>query len=115
MSSYWYIAKDENGNKLSGTYSDVTSVAQLRVELTKIGYSLVRARKEKQIKQRATRPQPRFFVQFSGRAHLSRQLELFEFVVGMQPSGFVKFELVDMTTRQLKVMVFLLFASAVQQ
>jgi len=52
MSAYWYIAKDENGTKMSGTYLDVDSVGQLRDELAKIGYSLVKARKEKKARQR---------------------------------------------------------------
>ena len=52
MASYWYIAKDEAGNKLSGTYRDISSVSQLRDELTKAGYSLVKARKEKKARQR---------------------------------------------------------------
>ncbi|MCH8216500.1 MAG: type II secretion system F family protein [Planctomycetes bacterium] len=65
MPTYWYIAKDENGNKLSGTYSDVSGVSQLREELTKIGYSLVKARKEKAARRRTTRVSQREIVAFT--------------------------------------------------
>ena len=65
MSSYWYIAKDEAGNKLSGTYRDINSVRQLREELTKVGYSLVKARKEKKAKQRKARVTQKEIVAFT--------------------------------------------------
>ena len=65
MPTYWYIAKDEKGNKLSGTYSDVSGVSQLREELTKIGYSLVKARKEKAARRRTTRVSQREIVAFT--------------------------------------------------
>ena len=65
MSAYWYIAKDESGNKLSGTYSDIQSVGQLRDELTKMGYSLVKARKEKQSRRSVVRVSQRDVVAFS--------------------------------------------------
>jgi len=47
MAVYAYIAKDEAGNKLAGTYNDIDSVAGLRKELAKMGYGLIKARKNK--------------------------------------------------------------------
>ena len=47
MTVYDYTAKDVNGEKLTGTYDDVDSVAQLRQELDKMGYSLLKARRHK--------------------------------------------------------------------
>ena len=44
MAVYEYTAKDETGNKFSGTYNDIDNVATLREELTKMGYVLVKAR-----------------------------------------------------------------------
>lgn len=47
MTVYDYTAKDKNGEKLNGTYDDVDSVAQLRQELDKMGYVLLKARRHK--------------------------------------------------------------------
>ncbi len=47
MAAYAYIAKDEAGNKFSGTYTDIDSVAGLRKELAKMGYALIKARRNK--------------------------------------------------------------------
>ena len=47
MAVYAYIAKDEAGNKFSGTYSDIDNVTGLRKELAKMGYVLVKARRNK--------------------------------------------------------------------
>jgi type IV pilus assembly protein PilC len=47
MATYNYTAKDANGNALVGTYDDINSVALLRQELEKMGYILVKARKQK--------------------------------------------------------------------
>lgn len=48
MAVFEYIAKDSTGNILSGSYTDVESIRQLRQEMKKLGYSLVKAHKEKQ-------------------------------------------------------------------
>jgi type IV pilus assembly protein PilC len=51
---YEYIARDENGSKFSGTYSDIDSIAMLREELAKMGYALLRSkRKRSATKKRA--------------------------------------------------------------
>ena len=47
MATYNYTAKDANGNALVGTYDDINSVTLLRQELGKMGYVLVKARKQK--------------------------------------------------------------------
>ena len=47
MAVYEYTAKDEAENKLSGTSSDINSVAALREELAKMGYVLVKAHRAK--------------------------------------------------------------------
>jgi type IV pilus assembly protein PilC len=48
MAVYTYVAKDEKGVMLTGTYTDVDSSSELRDELDKIGYVLVKARRGKQ-------------------------------------------------------------------
>jgi type IV pilus assembly protein PilC len=53
MAVYTYVAKDDKGVMLTGTYTDVESSSALRDELEKIGYTLVKARRGKQdIKKR---------------------------------------------------------------
>lgn len=47
MAVYEYTARDEDGNKFSGTYNDVGSVAVLAEELTKMGDTLLKARRKK--------------------------------------------------------------------
>jgi type IV pilus assembly protein PilC len=47
MAVFEYTAKDEAGNKFSGSSSDVSNVSALREELAKIGYVLVKARRAK--------------------------------------------------------------------
>jgi len=47
MAVYEYTAQDADGNKLSGTYSDIDSVAALRKELAKMGDTLLNARRKK--------------------------------------------------------------------
>jgi len=47
MAVYEYTAKDETGNKFSGTSSEINTVAALREELAKMGYVLVKARRAK--------------------------------------------------------------------
>jgi len=45
MAVFEYTAKDEAGNKFSGVYTDVDSISDLRGELAKMGYSVIKARK----------------------------------------------------------------------
>ena len=47
MASFQYIAKDANGNELSGTYTDIVSVGDLKAELAKMGYALIKANKQR--------------------------------------------------------------------
>ena len=44
MAVYEYTARDENGNKFNGTYSDVGSIAMLREEMSRMGDTLLKAR-----------------------------------------------------------------------
>ena len=53
MAVYEYNAKDEAGNIFSGTYTDVSSVSLLRTELTKLGYTLVKAKRKREAKNTA--------------------------------------------------------------
>jgi type IV pilus assembly protein PilC len=46
MAVYEYTATDQGGNEFSGTYDNIGSVAMLRQELSKMGYVLVKARRE---------------------------------------------------------------------
>jgi type IV pilus assembly protein PilC len=43
MAVFDYTAKDANGEEMTGMYKNVSSVGALRAELSKLGYSLVRA------------------------------------------------------------------------
>ena len=47
MAIFEYIAKDSTGGEFSGTYTDVDGKAQLAEELSKMGYSLVKAHRKK--------------------------------------------------------------------
>ncbi|MFA5239403.1 MAG: type II secretion system F family protein [Phycisphaerae bacterium] len=47
MTAYQYVARDESGKKFSGIYTDIDNVARLREELAKIGYVLIKAKREK--------------------------------------------------------------------
>jgi len=46
MAVFEYVAKDHAGNKFSGVYTDVESTRDLREELSKMGYSLVKAQRQ---------------------------------------------------------------------
>ena len=46
MAVYEYTAKDENGNRYSGLYENITSVAVLREELGKMGDTLITAKRK---------------------------------------------------------------------
>jgi len=53
MAVYEYTAKDEAGNRFSGTYDEIDNISVLRGELDKMGYILVEAhRKKTQAKRR---------------------------------------------------------------
>ena len=45
MAVYTYVAKDERGGVVTGTYTDVDNTSALRNELNKMGYALVKARR----------------------------------------------------------------------
>lgn len=47
MAVFEYIAKDTSGSKFSGVYTDIDSISALRQELSKMGYTLVKAHREK--------------------------------------------------------------------
>jgi len=55
MAVYKYIARDRSGNRFSGTYDDIENLGILRRELTKIGCTLIKARREKSSPIRRTR------------------------------------------------------------
>jgi len=65
MADYWYIAKDTKGNRYSGTYKDIANIRILREELLKIGYDLIKARKEKKDVYRSLKIKPREIVAFT--------------------------------------------------
>ena len=46
MAVFNYIAKDSSGNEFSGVYTDIDSTSALRTELSKMGYTLVKARRQ---------------------------------------------------------------------
>jgi type IV pilus assembly protein PilC len=48
MAVFTYVAKDVRGATISGTYTDVSSASDLRDELNKMGYTLVKARRSRQ-------------------------------------------------------------------
>lgn len=51
MAVFTYVAKDEKGAMVTGTYADVASASELRGELDKMGFVLVKARRGKQAKK----------------------------------------------------------------
>lgn len=65
MAVYEYIAANEAGSQFSGTYRDVNSVAALRNELTKAGYTLVKARRASDTTQKRGRIKQREVVAFA--------------------------------------------------
>jgi type IV pilus assembly protein PilC len=57
MAVYEYRARDEAGNEFCGTYDNVGSVATLKDDLGKMGYSLVKARRAgRSVKTRRIKP-----------------------------------------------------------
>jgi type IV pilus assembly protein PilC len=51
MAVFTYVAKDEKGGTVTGTYSDVENASALRDELDKMGYVLLKARRSKNPKK----------------------------------------------------------------
>lgn len=47
MAVFEYIAKDSAGNTFSGSYTNVENIRELKREMQKLGYSLVKAHREK--------------------------------------------------------------------
>jgi len=69
MAVYQYTARDGIGNEFNGSYSDIDSVANLRTELDKMGYELVKAHRNKKTakKQRIKQAEVvSFAYQFAG-------------------------------------------------
>jgi type IV pilus assembly protein PilC len=56
MAVYTYVAKDEKGGTVSGTYTDVDNTSSLRNELDKMGYVLVKARRNRKTGRDRRRP-----------------------------------------------------------
>ncbi len=52
MAVFNYTAKDSGGSEFSGVYTDIDSTSALRAELSKMGYTLVKARREKKTLQK---------------------------------------------------------------
>lgn len=52
MAVYGYKARDENGDTHTGTYNDIDNIGMLREELAKMGYVLLKARKQKSTTRR---------------------------------------------------------------
>ncbi len=52
MAVFEYKAKDEGGNIFTGVYHDIESFSELREELEKLGYALVKARRRKRVSRR---------------------------------------------------------------
>ncbi len=46
MAVFEYVAKDSTGSEFIGVYTDVESANDLRQELSKMGYSLVKAHRQ---------------------------------------------------------------------
>lgn len=47
MANFEYIAKDSSGNEFTGVYTDIDNVRELKSELTKMGYTLVKVRRSR--------------------------------------------------------------------
>ena len=86
MTAYDYTAKDRSGKKVIGTYEDIESVALLRQELDKMGYVLLKARKQKDITKKHGRIKQSEVVTFiykfaemtSAGLSITRSLEVLE-------------------------------------
>lgn len=86
MAVYDYTAKDENGETLVGTYDDIDSVSLLRQELEKMGYVLVKARRQKSVTPKRRRIKQsevvtfiyKFAEMYSAGLSITRSLEVLE-------------------------------------
>jgi len=65
MAVYEYTAKDAGGNEFRSVYTNVESVAALRNELVKLGYVLVRARRQRAPSRSRSRVRPRDVASFA--------------------------------------------------
>jgi type IV pilus assembly protein PilC len=65
VAAYQYIARDDAGNEFSSLYTDVESVETLRNELRKLGYVLVRARRQRAPATPRHHVQPREVASFA--------------------------------------------------
>ena len=54
MAVFEYIATDSTGSEFSGVYTDVDNTSDLKQELAKMGYSLVKAQRQKRSGQKRT-------------------------------------------------------------
>lgn len=54
MAVFEYIATDSTGSEFSGVYTDVENASDLKQELAKMGYSLVKAQRQKRSGQKRT-------------------------------------------------------------
>ncbi|MHC4707548.1 MAG: type II secretion system F family protein, partial [Planctomycetota bacterium] len=86
MVTYDYTAEDDDGNTVVGAYDDVSSIALLRQELNKTGYSLVKARRRKNKKQKSRKVKRaevvtfiyKFSEMYSAGLSITRSLEVLE-------------------------------------
>jgi type IV pilus assembly protein PilC len=58
MAIYEYSARDETGRVFNGVYDGIDSITALRSELTRIGYSLLRAKKKKIFNPKSIKVRP---------------------------------------------------------
>lgn len=65
MPTFQYTARDASGRQLQGTYDEIAGVRELRHELTRIGYELVRARRVKERPSRRSRIRAEDIVTFA--------------------------------------------------
>ena len=86
MTVFDYTAKDQNGEKIIGTYDDIDSVALLRQELGKMGYVLLKARRHKSSKPKRRKIKQseivtfiyKFAEMYSAGLSITRSLEVLE-------------------------------------
>ena len=65
MAVYEYTATDQTGGEFSGTYNDIENVAVLREELSKTGYVLIEARREKARRKKRSKIRSSEIVNFA--------------------------------------------------
>jgi len=65
MSTYTYTAKDQDGKTLSGILTDVLDVNDVRDELDKMGYSLLKAHENKKQQSKRKRVSQKDIVEFT--------------------------------------------------